>query len=394
MTDYLRRSWAEIDLDALTYNVKAIRALLKPGCMMLGVVKADAYGHGAEQVAKKLVECGVNWFGVSNIEEGEALRKAGFTQPVLIFGTTPAELAPQLAAAGLTQSLYSPDYAQALSQAAQQSGVKVSCHVKLDTGMTRLGFMCDDENIGNTLEDVVTASRLSGLSVVGAFTHFASADDCDEDSKNYTHMQFARFTFAVNALKARGVALELCHCANSAATIDYPEMHMDMVRPGIILYGIQPSVTCGAGLKLMPVMSLRSSVASVKNVPAGTQISYGRTFIAKNDMTVAVVPIGYADGYSRAFSGKACMLVNGCRAPVLGRVCMDQLMLDVTGIKDVKRGDDVTVFGCQGGSEITVDSLAKLADTIPYEITCQISKRIPRVYLQNGKPIEVVGYII
>ena len=394
MTDYLKRSWAEINLDALLHNVKAVRTLLKTGCMILGVVKADAYGHGAEQVAQKLAECGVNWFGVSNIEEGMALRRDGFKLPILIFGTTPTELASELAAYNMTQAVYSLEYAQSLSAKAVESGVTIDCHIKLDTGMTRLGFLCDDKDMAATINEAEQVSLLANLNIGGAFTHFASADDEDAQSVQYTHMQFDRFSAAVNALREKGVRVPICHCANSAATVSYPSMHMDMVRPGIILYGIKPSCTCGGELGLMPVMSLCSTVASVKTIAKGTQVSYGRTFTAKNDMVVAVVPIGYADGYSRGFSGRAKMLVNGSPASIIGRVCMDQLMLDVTDIKGVKRGDAVIVFGRQGENEITAYELAEMMNTIPYEITCQISKRIPRVYMQGGKPTQVVGYIV
>lgn len=394
MIDYLKRSWAEIDLDALAHNYSAVRTLLAPRCKLMAVVKADAYGHGATQVARVLVRCGADWLGVSNIEEGVALRHSGLTQPILVFGTTPPELADMLASENITQTVYSLEYAQALQQQAQAQNVTVACHLKLDSGMTRLGFLCADDCFEATLREALQANSFANLAFGGVFTHFASADDFTGDSPDYTRAQFQRFTRMVAALRVHGMALPLCHAANSAATLCYPEMHLDMVRPGIILYGLDPSAECAGKANLKPVMSLRSVIASVKHIAAGTQVSYGRTFTAPHGMEVAVVPIGYADGYSRSLSNRARMLVNGRFAPLTGRVCMDQLMLDVTNIPQVKRGDSVTVFGAQGGEFLSIDELAGLQNTINYEITCQISKRIPRVYYEQSKPTEVVDYIL
>lgn len=394
MSDYLRRTWAEIDLDALSYNVEQIQKRLAPGCGMLGVVKADAYGHGAQQVAGVLAQHGTAWFGVSNIEEGVALRNSGFAQPILIFGTTPPELAGELAQQRITQAVYSLEYARALQQQAEAAGAVVDCHIKLDTGMTRLGFLCDDEQFERSMAEIEEIAGFANLRLGGAFTHFASADDYEGDAPDYTRMQFNRFQRAVAHLRVRGLALPVRHCANSAAVISYPEMHLELARPGIILYGIDPSDQCAGRLDYRPVMSLKSTVASIKRIGRGTQVSYGRTYCAPRDIDVAVVPIGYADGYSRALSGRGRMLVGGQYAPVLGRVCMDQLMIDVTGIPDVKRGDEVVAFGRQGDNAITAAELAELIGTIPYEVTCLISKRVPRVYLRDGRAVEVVNHIL
>lgn len=394
MSDYLRRTWAEIDLDALSYNVEQIQKRLAPGCGMLGVVKADAYGHGAQQVAGVLAQHGTAWFGVSNIEEGVALRNSGFAQPVLIFGTTPPELAGELAQQRITQAVYSLEYARALQQKAEAAGAVVDCHIKLDTGMTRLGFLCDDGQFERSMAEIEEIAGFANLRLGGAFTHFASADDYEGDAPDYTRMQFDRFQRAVAHLRARGLALPVRHCANSAAVISYPEMHLELARPGIILYGIDPSDQCAGRLDYRPVMSLKSTVASIKRIGRGTQVSYGRTYRAPRDIDVAVVPIGYADGYSRALSGRGRMLVGGRYAPVVGRVCMDQLMIDVTGIPDVKRGDEVVAFGRQGGNAITAAELAEQIGTIPYEVTCLISKRVPRVYLRGGRAVEVVNHIL
>ncbi|WP_312642802.1 alanine racemase [Hydrogenoanaerobacterium sp.] len=394
MIDYLKRSWAEVNLDALQFNMQQIKRRLQKGCMVLAVVKADGYGHGAAQVAHKLVECGVDWFGVSNIEEGMALRNHGLTQPILIFGTTPPELAGILAEQHITQTVYALEYAEALQQQAQAQGVTVDCHIKVDTGMTRLGFLADDSHFKTSLHEIETVAEFTNLKLSGIFTHFASADDYLGDAVEYTKRQFARFMHMVAELRAHGVAVPIRHCTNSAGTISYPEMHLDMVRPGVILYGMDPSDQCTGKIDLKPVMALKSVIASVKRIDAGTQVSYGRIYTTERDTTIAVVPIGYADGYSRNLSGKARMLVNGHFAPIIGRVCMDQLMLDVTGLPEVKRGDPVVIFGGQGDEFLSIDELANMLGTINYEITCSLSKRIPRVYVQNGKEVEVVHYIV
>lgn len=384
MTDYLRRSWAEVDLAALEHNVCQVTGRLRDGVMLMGVVKADAYGHGAPQVARRMAACGVNWFGVSNIEEGEALRRHGIGQPILIFGFTPPELAGRLVKSGLTQTVYALEYAQALDENARAQGVVVGCHIKLDTGMTRLGFLCDEAGYAASLDEMERACTLPGILINGAFTHLAVADDYSAVATAYTKRQFERFLRATEELKARGAAITLRHCANSAGVVGYPEFQLDMVRAGIILYGLRPSAQCEGKLDLHPVMQLKSVVASVKQVGAGTKVSYGGIYTVPQETTVAVVPIGYADGYQRGLSNKARMLVNGRCAPVIGRVCMDQVMLDVTGIPDVKRGTPVTVFGQDGSAFLPVDELADLLGSINYEFTCLLSKRIPRVYLNAG----------
>lgn len=381
MTDYLRRSWAEVDLGALEHNLCQVMQRLRDGVMLMGVVKADAYGHGAPQVARRMAACGVNWFGVSNIEEGEALRRHGISQPTLIFGFTPPELAGRLVKSRLTQTVYALEYAQALDESARAQGVVVDCHIKLDTGMTRLGFLCDEADYASSLDEMEQTCALLGLNISGAFTHLAIADDYSPEAVAYTKRQFERFVRATDELKARGAAIALRHCANSAGVVGYPEFQLDMVRAGIILYGLQPSAQCTGKIDLHPVMELKSLVASVKQVPTGTKVSYGCSYTAPQEITVAVVPIGYADGYQRGLSNKARMLVNGCFAPVIGRVCMDQVMLDVTGIPDVKRGTPVTVFGRGGSAFLPVEELADCLGSINYEFTCLLSKRIPRVYL-------------
>lgn len=390
MADYLKRSWAEIDLSALEYNVQQIQSRLNPGVMLMGVVKADAYGHGAKQIAKRMEKCGVNWFGVSNIEEGEELRACGIAQPVLIFGITPPELAGRLSQSMLTQAAYALEYAQALQECAAEQGVTVDCHLKLDTGMTRLGFLCDEESLSAALDEMTALCALPNLRVGGAFTHLAVADNDNPETVVYTRRQFERFVRATDALRERGISLPLRHCSNSAGVLSYPEFQLDMVRAGIILYGMPPSPQYTETFRLKPVMQLKSAVASVKEIPAGAKVSYGCTYTAPKPTTVAVVPIGYADGYQRGLSGKARMLVGGHYAPVIGRVCMDQTMLDVSGIPEVHRGDIVTVFGEQIGKTVPVEELADLLGSINYEFTCLISKRIPRVCTSDDAPNIIV----
>ena len=358
----------------------------------MGVVKADAYGHGAHFISKKLAECGVDWFGVSNLEEALELRHAGLSQPVLIFGITPPEHADVLARHSITQAVYSEDYALALQQAAQAAQCTLEAHIKLDTGMTRLGYLCDDVSFPKTLEEICTAASYQNLVLTGVFTHFSAADEYQNDSPAFTRMQISRFTHMLTALEERGVRFPIRHCCNSSGTLSYPEAHFDMVRPGDILYGMNPSPECAGMISLKPVLALHSVVASVKRVGAGAQVSYGRTHTLTEAADVAVVPIGYADGYRRALSRRSRVLINGQYAPVIGTVCMDQMMVDVGSIPGVKRGDSVVIIGEQGGNHVSVDELAELLGTINYEITCLLTKRIPRVYLQGGQEVAVECY--
>ncbi len=378
--DFLHRTWAEINLDNLKHNFAQIKQKVG-NSMIMCVVKANAYGHGAVAVAAELEKCGCDWLAVSNIEEAEQLRQTGIKTPILILGATPADCAKRLADNDITQALYSAEYAQALSEAATQAGVEVRVHLKLDTGMRRIGFNCADES---EIDAATKACRLSGISVGGVFTHFATADlDGDACSDgSFTDRQFRLFTETVEKIERAGVRFAIKHCCNSAATVRHPEYKLDMVREGIVLYGLSPSDEIGAD-GFRPVMSLRSVVSMVKKVAAGEDISYARTFTAERDLDVATVPVGYADGYIRAF-GKGSVLINGKRAKVLGRICMDQMMVDVTGM-GVKCDDIVTLFGDDGDDFISVNELAKLAGTINYETVCSISHRVVRVYIKNGE---------
>ena len=368
------RTWTEIDLSNLEHNYRALRAMLPQGCRFLGVVKADAYGHGAVQVARRLETLGAEYLAVACLDEALELRQAGITTPVLILGYTPADRAGELLEHGITQTVYDADMALALSTAAAAAGRTLKIHIKADTGMSRLGWLCGGEDQSAAVEAIAQVCALPGLEAEGIYTHFANADG-DED---YTMLQFTRFLDLLEALKERGITFAIRHCAASAAALKFPCTHLDMVRPGIALYGHYPDPSCegldGPGLR--PVMTLKTRVASVKAVPAGTPVSYGCTHVLDRETKLAALTIGYADGLPRLCSDKLEVLIGGQRAPVVGRICMDMCMADVTGL-DVAPGDEVEVFG----EHLPIEDVAALAATIQYELLCAVSPRVHRAYL-------------
>jgi len=379
MTDMTRmRTWAEIDLDALEHNYRTLRAMAPAGCKFLGLVKADAYGHGAPQVAKKLQKLGADMIAVASAFEGVQLRQEGIMLPILCLGQTPVELASLLVEYDITQTVEDLDTGRALSQAAVEAGKKLTIHVKLDTGMSRLGFLWKkgEDNAG-VVEEITALCALPGLKAEGMFTHFANADG-DED---YTMDQLTRFLDAKAALEKRGVEFAITHCGASAAVLNYPCTHMDMIRPGIALYGYYPDSSMegldGPGLE--PVMRVKSRVAAVRSLPAGTHVSYGCTATLTRDSRLAVVPIGYGDGYCRKMSNGMVMEIRGALCPVVGRVCMDMCMVDVTDLPEAQAGDEALVYG-PGLTE----RAAQMADTIVYELLCRVSPRVPRIYLEHG----------
>lgn len=392
--DFIKRTWAEIDLDALDYNIKNIRSKMKDGEKIMGIVKADCYGHGDGFISRKLEAAGFDWFGVSNIEEGMSLRTEGITKPILVLGYTPVDCAKLMAEQKITQALIGMEYCEALQAEAAKAGVVVEGHIKLDTGMTRVGFQTDDDNFEESLKDIIAVSKMPNIHITGIFTHHAVADAYKGDNPSYTDMQFTRFMKMIDALKSEGVDVGLRHCANSATIISYPEKHLDMCRSGIITYGMLPSDECEGRIDLKPLMTLKTTIGLVKKVKAGAQLSYGRTYTAETDRIIATVPIGYADGYNRNLSNQARMLVHGQFVPVVGRVCMDQTMIDVTDVPDVKMGDEVVVFGKQGDNVLPIEELAEKLHTINYELTCVITKRVPRVYLQDGKIVGIVDHVL
>lgn len=368
----MERVWAEVDLQAIVNNYRAVRQALAPSCRVMASVKADAYGNGAVPVARALAAAGVDQLCVSHICEAEELRAAGITLPLLLLAYTPPDQAARLAQLNVTQSVSDGDYAAALNAAAAAAGVTVEVHVALDTGMGRIGFVCYDDV---PLDAIVAACALPHLHATGVFTHFSMADTDTPEANAYTHRQFHRFTTAIQQLEQRGVTFALHHCCSSAAALRFPEMQLDMVRPGIVLYGCSPA---GEPLiPLQPAMTLHSVVAQIKTVPAGTAVSYGGTAVTTAPTRLATVPLGYADGLPRACSNRAALSVRGRRAPLVGRVCMDQCLLDVTAIPEAAVGDPVTVFG----GDPSAWELALAGDTIAYEVLCRVGKRVPRIYL-------------
>ncbi len=381
--DFLHRTWAEIDHSALINNYNIVKSKINNGCMVMSVVKADAYGHGAIEVARTLERVGTDWFAVSNVEEALQLRRAGIKKPILVLGTTPAEYALLLAENNITQAVFCAEYAKALSLNASAQGVTVSAHIKLDTGMHRIGFATDSEQ---GINEAIEACKLPNIKVEGAFTHFASADMDGDPDGSYTERQFDLFCNATERLSQSGADIKIRHCCNSAAAVTRPEMGLEMVRAGIVLYGLAPSSEINPD-GLRPVMSLRSAVSMVKKVNKGDDISYGRTYTADKERVIATVPVGYADGYQRSYSGSK-VIVGSQTARSVGRICMDQMMIDVTDL-GVKVGDTVTLFGTDGSKILPVDDLAKMSGTINYECVCLVTKRVTRVHTLDGKQISI-----
>lgn len=395
MKEILRRTWAEIDLDALARDFRAVRQAANAQAKVCCVVKADAYGHGAVRMAREFEELGADWFAVSNLEEALQLRLGQIQKPVLVLGYTPPEEAAALAKYHISQCVYSLEYAKELSHYAVEAGVTVKIHVKIDTGMSRLGFYYQDISRDEaTVQEVKTACTLPGLYPEGIFTHFAVSDEGKEGDA-FTMRQFGCFKEMIESLLREDVSFEVRHCANSAAVFDYPLSHLDMVRAGIVIYGLYPSGELRSRPALEPVLSLKSVVSHIKTVKTGATISYGRKFTADREMKVATVPVGYADGYPRILSAKgAQVLIGGKRCTILGRICMDQLMADVSDLPEVQVGDTVTLIGRDGQEAISADELASLEGSINYEVVCGLSKRVPRVYLKHGKVDSIYNALL
>lgn len=370
---FSHRTWAEIDIDALLHNFKIIKEKT-PDCKIMAVVKANAYGHGVAIVAPVLDKNGADYFAVSNIDEALQLRELGIKKPILIFGYTPPEYAETLIEYSISQCVFSLEYANALSEEAIKNNAQINIHLKLDSGMSRLGFDCRNDELSG-ISDAIKAAKLRGFKLEGIFTHFAVSDRSAATEDGFTEAQFNRFTNAVEAFKNAGLSPEICHCCNSAALILDSEKHLNMCRSGIILYGLYPSNAPELKCNLKPVMTLKSVVSMVKEIAEDDTVGYGRTFKADRKMRIATVSAGYADGYPRMLSNKAYVIINGKKAELIGRVCMDQITVDVTDIPDVKMGDEVILFG----ENISAAKLAELCDTINYEIVCGVSSRVPRV---------------
>lgn len=384
MQPYRKRLWAEIDLDAARENYLAVRSAVVPSARVCCVVKADAYGHGAVRLAKLYESLGATFFAVSNISEAIELRRGGIGGDVLIFGYVSPECASLLAEYRITQAVFSAEYAEALQAAAEGTGVCVRVHIKVDTGMGRIGLVGSEEEICDGIEKIVA---MPNLLVEGIFTHFAQAD-CGAVGEDYTARQGECFSSLLSTLGERGISFSVAHAANSAAGFEYPQYHFDAVRAGIVLYG---------GVRaegVRPVMSLRAVISQVKTLKKGECVGYGSTFCAPQDMRVATVPVGYADGYFRANAEGGYMLLHGKKAPIVGRICMDQLVLDVRGIPDAAMNDVVTVMGQDGALSLSAIEMAEHLGTISYEVMCAVSKRVPRVYLESGRVVYVKDDIL
>lgn len=366
-----RPTAAVIDLSALEHNFQEARHRAA-GRKILAVVKAGAYGHGAVEVSRRLLALGVDMLGVALVEEGRELREAGIDAPLLVMGAVFPEQAETIVSLNLIPVVYNGVVARALVHAAKKTGTRVSVHVKIDTGMGRIGVMPEEA------PGVIAALKADGLEVQGLMTHFADADLRD---KQFASSQMDRFETLIRALEARDIAVPVRHAANSAAVLDFSRALFTMVRPGLMVYGYSPLEEGASGAVLRPVLSLVTRIAFLKKVPAGVPISYGRTFVTKRQSLIATLPIGYADGYNRGLSNKGEVLVRGVRAPIVGRVCMDMCMIDVTDVAGVNEGDDVVVIGSQASERITADEIAKITGTIAYEVLCGISSRVPRIYL-------------
>lgn len=384
---YERRCWAEIDLDQLRENYRIIQAAAKDAAA-IAVIKANAYGHGDLPVAKALATLAPG-FAVANFTEAMRLRRGEITQPVLVLGGSPPEQAAQLAAHSVAQCVFSLEYAQKLSHFAKMSGVCVPVHLKIDTGLGRLGFNAK-HNFEAALQQITAVCALPGLDPVGLFTHFASSPGRSRAEREYTQAQFDLFQRMQHALQQNGIEFSTLHCCNSGGLINWPQFHMDAVRPGILLYGLCPEQGCS--LKgLAPVMQLKATVSLVKEIGTGDSISYGATFTAGRPMRVATIAAGYADGYPRLLSGTGKIDLHGKTAPVLGRICMDQFVVDVTHIPEVRAGSSATLLGA--GNADSWDDAADKCGTISYELLCDVGARVPRVYYENGLPVNTAAYL-
>lgn len=380
MDAQMKRTWAEVDFDKLAHNYHALRGLAPAGTKYLGLVKADAYGHGAVPVAKKLEELGADYLGVACLDEAIEVREAGVKTPILILGCTSSIYAAELVKYNITQACYDLEYAKELSAGAQKAGGTITVHIQCDTGMTRLGFMCHEDTMEKSASEIIEAVKLPGLKAEGIFTHFSDSDGSEE----YTMLQFGRFQDIIKRVRDLGYEFEIRHCANSAATLLYPATYLDMIRPGIVQFGHFPDAKMDHALcDLVPVLELKSRVATVRDVPANTPVSYGRTNTLTRPSRLAVIPVGYGDGFCRGFSNKLTVLINGKKLPIVGRICMDMCMVDVTDAPDVKEGDVAILYGSDGTNDQPVEAGAEIMNTISYELLCVLTKRIPRIYLNK-----------
>lgn len=385
MNSYLRVH-ATIDLDAIKKNVEEVKKAVGDSTKVMAIIKADGYGHGSVPCAKALTKIGVDAFGVAIIEEGVILRKNGVKQPILILGYTSEYQMSRMIQYQLTQTVFELEMAKNISKYAVALNKKAKIHIKIDTGMNRIGFKDCDENIAIIKE----ISQLPNIEITGAFTHFARAD---EEDKAAALKQLERYANFVNKLEENGVHIPTKHISNSAGIIDFPQARFDMVRSGIMTYGLYPSNEVSKQFPLSPALSLKSHIIYLKEVEAGEGISYNHIYVTKRKSKIATIPVGYADGYPRALSSRGRVLIRGQYAPIVGRICMDQFMVDVTDIEGVSVLDEVTLVGKDGENTISVEEVADMAGSFNYEFVCGISKRVPRVYIEDGEVSKIVDYM-
>ena len=386
MKKILRPAWAEIDLDAIAYNTRNIKQLIG-NKDLIAVVKANCYGHGAIDIIPTLLENGASRLAVAMISEALEIRENKITAPIMILGFTPLYLGEELINNDIEQTVYDLDYARELSKIALSLNKKAKIHIAMDTGMGRIGFLPNEKSI----DDITEIYSLEGIDVVGIFTHFSTSDEKD---KEYSHQQFTKMMSMMDELQKRGVNIPLKHVANSGAIIDLPNTYLDAVRAGIILYGYYPSDEVNkSNLALKPALTLKATITNVKTLEKDMYISYGRTFKTTDKTVVATIPVGYADGYIRKLGENGKVIIKDQFAPIIGRICMDQFMIDVTNIPDVKIGDEVILLGEKNGLKYNADDIAEKLGTINYEVTCMLKSRLPRVYIKNKHIINVKNHI-
>jgi len=382
----VRPAWAEINLDNLAHNMREIRRVSKSKEIM-AVVKADAYGHGALDTAPVLLKNGADKLAVAIPDEGKELRKGGIKAPILVLGWTPEDQVEDIVEYDLECTVLSYQFAKTLSNQAKKRGKIAKIHIKVDSGMGRIGFLPTQESI----EEIFQISKLTNIVMEGLFSHFS---DADNEKKEYSEMQNKRYEYFIEKLKEKDIFFNTEHIGNSAAIIDLPEYHYDMVRPGIILYGYYPSdQVIKEKIDLKPVLSLKAKIANIKKVEKNEYIGYGRKYQCDNESIIGTLPIGYADGYSRMLTGSAKAIVNGAIVPVVGRICMDQCMVDLTQCDNVNVGDEVILIGEDGNNKLNADYIATCLNTISYEVLCMIGKRVPRVYVENSKVMKIRKYV-
>lgn len=380
------RIYARINMDNLRYNIEKMKSMVKPDMKVLAVVKADAYGHGAVGVSQRIRDI-VDYFGVATIDEAVELRNAGITEPILIIGYTDSDDFEKLVEHNITQAVYDVKECEKLSSVAVSAGTKIKVHLKVDSGMGRIGFLANESGV----EEALKLKCMEGLDIEGIFTHYAKADELD---KSYSRGQKEKFLDFIKGMEAGGVTFAIKHIDNSAGTMEMDDDEFDMVRLGIVSYGLYPSEEVDKSVEIRPVMSLVSHVSHVKTVEAGTSISYGGTYITDTTRRIATVTVGYADGYPRAQSNLGRVIVRGQYAPIVGRVCMDQMMIDVTDIPDVSVKDEVILIGGTDDKYISVEEVAQYANSFNYELVCHIGRRVPHVYNEDGADTVCVNYLV